>query len=142
MGKTEGTGKNWHGHVTAITVAPEYRRLGLAEGMMNLLEQVSEKAYDCWFVDLYVRVSNSVAIDMYRKFGYSVYRRVRNYYAGLTNEDAFGMKNNTRILEYLCVLLFAIVDMRKPLPRDTQKETIRENGENVFVNPEDLDSWR
>lgn len=43
MGKAEGTGKNWHGHVTAITVAPEYRRLGLADGMMNLLEQVSEK---------------------------------------------------------------------------------------------------
>jgi N-terminal acetyltransferase B complex catalytic subunit len=45
MGKAEGTGKNWHGHVTAITVAPEYRRLGLADGMMNLLEQVSEKTY-------------------------------------------------------------------------------------------------
>lgn len=122
MGKTEGTGKNWHGHVTAITVAPEYRRLGLAEGMMNLLEEVSEKVYDGWFVDLYVRVSNAVAVDMYRKFGYSVYRRVRNYYAGQTNEDAF--------------------DMRKALPRDTQLETIRENGEKVFVNPEDLDSWR
>lgn len=90
MGKTEGTGKNWHGHVTAITVAPEYRRLGLADGMMNLLEEVSEKAYNGWFVDLYVRMSNSVAIDMYRKFGYSVYRRVRNYYAGHTNEDAYG----------------------------------------------------
>ncbi|RCH99152.1 N-terminal acetyltransferase [Rhizopus azygosporus] len=122
MGKTEGTGKNWHGHVTAITVAPEFRRLGLADGMMNLLEQVSEKSYDCWFVDLYVRVSNSVAIDMYRKFGYSVYRRVKSYYAGHTNEDAY--------------------DMRKPLPRDVKKETIRENGENVYVNPEDLDSWR
>lgn len=32
--------------------------------------------------------------------------------------------------------------MRKPLPRDVKKETIRENGENVYVNPEDLDSWR
>lgn len=92
MGKTEGTGKNWHGHVTAITVAPEYRRLGLADGMMNLLEEVSEKAYNGWFVDLYVRVSNSVAIDMYRKFGYSVYRTVRNYYAGQSNEDAYGKK--------------------------------------------------
>lgn len=32
--------------------------------------------------------------------------------------------------------------MRKALPRDTHKETIRENGEKVFINPEDLDSWR
>jgi N-terminal acetyltransferase B complex catalytic subunit len=43
MGKAEGLNKNWHGHVTAITVAPEYRRLGLADGMMKLLENVSEK---------------------------------------------------------------------------------------------------
>ncbi|KAI7868342.1 acyl-CoA N-acyltransferase [Spinellus fusiger] len=122
MGKTEGTGKNWHGHVTAITVAPEYRRLGLADGMMNLLEEVSEKTYNGWFVDLYVRCSNAVAIGVYRKFGYSVYQRVRNYYSGVGNEDAF--------------------DMRKPLARDKKHETIRDNGENVFVNPEDLESWR
>lgn len=29
MGKAEGLGENWHGHVTAITVAPEFRRIGL-----------------------------------------------------------------------------------------------------------------
>ena len=28
MGKCEGVGENWHGHVTAVTVGPEYRRLG------------------------------------------------------------------------------------------------------------------
>lgn len=26
MGKAEGHGENWHGHVTALTVAPEFRR--------------------------------------------------------------------------------------------------------------------
>lgn len=25
LGKAEGEGKKWHGHVTAVTVAPEYR---------------------------------------------------------------------------------------------------------------------
>ena len=43
MGKTEGRKQDWHGHVTAVTVAPEYRRLGLAKEMMNLLESVSEQ---------------------------------------------------------------------------------------------------
>lgn len=43
MGKAEGRGKEWHGHVTALTVATEYRRLGLADGMMKLLENVSDK---------------------------------------------------------------------------------------------------
>lgn len=46
--------------------------------------------YNGWFVDLYVRVSNAVAVGMYRKFGYSVYQRVKNYYTGATNEDAYG----------------------------------------------------
>ena len=91
MGKVEGAGKDWHGHVTAITVAPEYRRIGLAEGMMKLLEDVSEKIHNGYFVDLFVRVSNSVAVGMYRRFGYSVYRRVLRYYSGgAKDEDAFG----------------------------------------------------
>lgn len=43
MGKAEGHGNNWHGHVTALTVSPDYRRLGLAATLMSFLEDVSEK---------------------------------------------------------------------------------------------------
>ena len=43
LGKAEGRGENWHGHVTAVTVAPEFRRIGLAEKLMRLLEGTSEK---------------------------------------------------------------------------------------------------
>ena len=53
------------------------------------------------FVDLFVRKSNALAIDMYTKMGYSVYRRVIGYYSG--EEDAF--------------------DMRKPLSRDVEKRS-------------------
>jgi N-terminal acetyltransferase B complex catalytic subunit len=35
------------------------------------------------------RVSNSLAINMYNKFGYTVFRRVIGYYSG-DDEDAFG----------------------------------------------------
>lgn len=97
LGKAEGTSTEWHGHVTAITVAPEYRRLSLARKMMSLLEMVSEEIYKGFFVDLYVRCANVVAIEMYEKMGYSVYRRVREYYGNLgigkggkDEEDAFG----------------------------------------------------
>jgi len=41
--------KQWHGHVTALTVQPTYRRLGLARKLMNLLEEVSERK-NTWFV--------------------------------------------------------------------------------------------
>ena len=42
---------------------------------------------------MFVRVSNLVAIGMYKKFGYTVYRRVNGYYSSADNneEDAFGM---------------------------------------------------
>mmetsp|Transcript_5767 Transcript_5767/g.9349 ORF Transcript_5767/g.9349 Transcript_5767/m.9349 type:complete len:102 (+) Transcript_5767:36-341(+) len=42
MGKVEGKGTDWHGHVTAVTVAPEFRRLGLAKTLMKNLEDISE----------------------------------------------------------------------------------------------------
>lgn len=48
--------------------------------------------------------------------GYTVYRRVVDYYND--GEDAF--------------------DMRKPLSRDKDRGTVRENGEDVRVGPEDV----
>jgi ribosomal protein S18 acetylase RimI-like enzyme len=43
IGKAEGTGKLWHGHVSAVSVSPPYRRLGMARVLMKDLEQLSEK---------------------------------------------------------------------------------------------------
>ena len=105
MGKSEARNNNpldWHGHVTAISVADEFRRLGLAASLMNFLEEVSENK-KCYFVDLFVRVSNSVAVNMYQNLGYVVYRRITNYYTGPPDEDAF--------------------DMRKALSRDKEKRS-------------------
>ena len=79
MGKAEGSGENWHGHVTAVTCSPQHRRLGLAASLMASLEEISEKKR-CYFVDLFVRVSNQVAITMYKNLGYTVYRTVLQYY--------------------------------------------------------------
>ncbi|KAG6860104.1 hypothetical protein C0995_015715 [Termitomyces sp. Mi166 len=125
IGKAEGSNSEWHGHVTAITVAPEYRRLGLARKMMGLLEMVSDEIYKGFFVDLYVRCANSVAIDMYEGMGYSVYRRVREYYGniglgkgGRDEEDAF--------------------DMRKPLSRDSRRRSVRSNGRDMIVSAHDV----
>ena len=35
-----------------------------------------------YFVDLFVRVTNTVATEMYTRLGYTVYRRVLQYYGG------------------------------------------------------------
>ena len=44
-------------------------------------------------MDLFVRVSNQVAVSMYKQLGYSVYRTVIEYYSasnGDPDEDAYG----------------------------------------------------
>lgn len=74
-----------------MTVAPEFRRLGLANKLMNLLEYTTIHLYNGYFVDLFVRASNEVAKGMYTKFGYSVHKRVIKYYSGDPEEDALGM---------------------------------------------------
>ena len=91
IGKAEGRGDGWRGHVSCVTVAPEHRRLGVASALCADLERVSERTYRGFFVDLFVRASNTVAITMYRKMGYDVYRRVLRYYEG--EEDGFDMRN-------------------------------------------------
>lgn len=114
MGKAEGQGSSWHGHVTALSVSPDYRRLGLAAILMKFLEDVSEKKR-CFFVDLFVRVSNQIAINMYQQLGYIVFRTVLEYYSG--DENAY--------------------DMRKALKRDVDKKSMIPL--NAPVRPEDID---
>lgn len=55
-------------------------------------------------MDLFVRVSNNVAINMYKQLGYIVYRTVLEYYSGDPDEDAY--------------------DMRKACSRDLEKKSV------------------
>lgn len=44
-------------------------------------------------MDLFVRVSNAIAISMYDRLGYVIYRTVLDYYASTNDdkdEDAYG----------------------------------------------------
>ncbi|ANZ74866.1 BA75_02943T0 [Komagataella pastoris] len=125
MGKTEGKAKEWHTHITAVTVNPTYRRLGLASFLCEHLDQATDQEpYNTYFVDLFVRVTNKLAISMYHKLGYSVYRRVVGYYGDGSNENRNKLDDNHDAF-----------DMRKSQTRDVKKETVRENGEKVNVLP-------
>lgn len=86
----------------------------MATQLMTVLEQQSDRAKG-FFVDLFVRRSNQLAIDMYSKMGYSVYRQVIGYYSG--EEDAY--------------------DMRKALSRDVDKKSIIPLDKPVY--PDELD---
>jgi N-terminal acetyltransferase B complex catalytic subunit len=119
IGKVEGDKndekkKNWHGHVSAVTVAPYFRRQGLARSLMNFLEDVTENQHDGYYVDLFVRSSNKIAIEMYKKFGYVIYQTINKYYSSdgiQPAEDAY--------------------DMRKSLKRDVKKECAVETGKTI-----------
>ena len=112
----------WHGHVTALTVAPCARRQGLAKTLTAALERACDER-GAWFMDLFVREGNA-AVDMYRGMGYSVYRRVVDYYS----DDPTGRKKGGE----------DAFDMRKPLSRDVARKYVRENGEEFRVSPEEL----
>ena len=58
---------------------------------MDGLEVTSDKKR-CYFVDLFVRVSNKLAIGIYEKLGYIIYRTVLDYYSGEKEEDAYDMR--------------------------------------------------
>lgn len=113
----------WHAHITALTVAPEARRLGIGKILTQQLEAAADDN-NAWFVDLFVRKSNHRAIAFYENLGYSVYRVVKGYYgehatdASKSSEDAF--------------------DMRKPMRRDAALHHIRKDGESHEVDPEDV----
>lgn len=144
LGKVEGSGSEWHGHITALTVAPAYRRLALARSMVARLELVSDTHYRAFFVDLYVRCNNALAIAMYEGFGYSVFRRVREYYGSLVGgrgkaardeEDAFGERRPPPSLPRPSSLTVFPSDMRKPLSQDPARRSVRPNGREIVVKP-------
>lgn len=69
---------------------------------MDIMEQISADVYDAYFVDLFVRESNSLAIGFYESLKYIKYCHVIGYYSS-NNEDAY--------------------DMRKALLRDKEKKS-------------------
>lgn len=143
-GKAEGQKKLWHGHVTAVTVSPEYRRLGVASNLMAFLEEVSQDIYNAYFVDLFVRVSNQLAQVMYNGLQYSVYRQVRSL---LVPHILFLQSIAHRNLRLSCFAPPQVLgyysgeedayDMRKALKRDAKKESVVPLGRPIL--PEELE---
>ena len=74
-------------------------------------------------MDLYVRESNKLAIKLYESLGYSVYRRVVDYYS----DDVGGKMKGEDALDY-----------RKPLDRDKDRKHVREIGAEFRVTAEDV----
>ena len=80
--------KDGTGHITTIGIAPEHRRRGLAIRLLRHAEEALKKR-DIGILMLEVRVSNVVAQNLYRNYGYSVVQKLLKYYHN--GEDGFLM---------------------------------------------------
>ncbi|VWU52174.1 N-acetyltransferase, putative [Hepatocystis sp. ex Piliocolobus tephrosceles] len=90
IGKEEGLGDEYHGHVTALSIEEDSRRTGKGVDLMKEFEKISKDIHKGYFVDLFVRISNTAAINMYKKLGYVTNEEIANYYCG--NESALDMR--------------------------------------------------
>ncbi|CAR24366.1 N-acetyltransferase domain-containing protein [Lachancea thermotolerans] len=120
MAKTEGKGPEWHSHITAVTIAPEFRRIALASGLCSALETITDnQPHNVNFIDLFVKCDNGLALKLYEKLGYSVFRRVVGYYNSSADSYPTGLNKIHDDKDAF--------DMRKAMARDGGR-SIRKDG--------------
>jgi ribosomal-protein-alanine N-acetyltransferase len=76
------------GHIVSVAVLPQYRRKGIGEALIKeaLGGMGLYNAKQCF---LEVRVTNTAAVELYKKLGFQVTRTIHGYYAD--GEDAYVM---------------------------------------------------
>lgn len=93
-------------HILNLAVHPDYRHQGYGTKLLNYVLTNFKQEKDIEFF-LEVRKSNSIAINLYRKFGFEIIGKRRRYYSE-TNEDALVMsflrKGKTQTESHMLVL--------------------------------------
>ncbi|HXG63481.1 MAG TPA: ribosomal protein S18-alanine N-acetyltransferase, partial [Blastocatellia bacterium] len=79
------------GHVVALGVAPEHRRLGHGRRLMDAIERGFQDR-KVTTVRLEVRTSNQAAQDLYFELGYKIVRLMPRYYT--SGDDGYLMVKN------------------------------------------------
>ncbi len=75
--------------ITTIAVSPKYQGLGYGKTMMNFIINHVKEA-NCLNITLEVRVTNEIAIKMYKSYGFYEVVSRKNYYEN--GDDAYLMK--------------------------------------------------
>ncbi len=75
-------------HITTIGVAPEHRRRGIAQALLEHMEKALI-AREVGTIMLEVRVGNTTAQDLYKRCGFMIVQRINKYYSD--GEDCFLM---------------------------------------------------
>lgn len=80
-------------HITNIAVAAGYQRRGIGLGLLQKMEDVAIER-GCGFAYLEVRINNTAAIGMYKKYGYDILYTRKKYY--IDGDDAYVMNKELR----------------------------------------------
>jgi len=84
-----------HGHITSLAVKRSYRRLGLAQKLMNQASQAMVECFNAQYVSLHVRKSNRAALNLYtNSLKFKIIEVEPKYYAD--GEDAYAMRRDLR----------------------------------------------
>lgn len=82
-----------HGHITSLAVKRPYRRLGLAQKLMNQASYAMVECFDARYVSLHVRKSNRAALNLYtNSLKFKILEIEPKYYAD--GEDAYSMRRD------------------------------------------------
>lgn len=82
-----------HGHITSLAVKRSYRRLGLAQKLMDQASRAMVENFGAKYVSLHVRKSNRAALHLYKvTLNFQVSEIEPKYYAD--GEDAYAMRRD------------------------------------------------
>ncbi|CAF1032931.1 unnamed protein product [Brachionus calyciflorus] len=86
-----------HGHITSLAVKRSYRRLGIAQKLMEQASRAMVENFNAQYVSLHVRVSNRAALHLYQNtLKFQINDIEAKYYAD--GEDAFAMRRDLKSL--------------------------------------------
>ncbi|KAK5975931.1 hypothetical protein GCK32_002409, partial [Trichostrongylus colubriformis] len=99
-----------HGHITSLAVKRSYRRLGLAQKLMDQTARAMIETFNARYVSLHVRVSNRAALNLYQNtLKFTASEVEPKYYAD--GEDAYAMKR--------CLVQFATENNIEPADKES-----------------------
>jgi len=118
-----------HGHITSLAVKRSFRRLGIAQKLMDQTARAMIESFNAKYVSLHVRVSNRAALNLYMNtLGFQISEVEPRYYAD--GEDAYAMKRD----------LVGFASQKKIAPADPTTFWVKKNQSGAGTSGEKSDN--
>ncbi|KAJ1506722.1 hypothetical protein HMI54_002531 [Coelomomyces lativittatus] len=86
--------KKFRIYIMTLGILGPYRRLGFGTYLIQHVLTHASKDNDCMSVDLHVQTSNVTALNCYLRLGFSILKRVPQYYRDIDPPDAFFLRKD------------------------------------------------